>query len=86
MTHKGFISVASAKSIAFCSQNPWLINKSIQQNILGQSLFDAPWYAEVVRACAVVEDFKTYPAGDRTPVGSRGITLSGGQKQRVVSI
>jgi len=72
--------------MAFCAQTPWLVNKSIQQNILGQSLFDATWYTEVVRACALVEDFGSYPAGDRTLVGSKGITLSGGQKQRIVRL
>lgn len=84
ITHKGFLKVASTDSIAFCAQTPWLINKSIQQNILGTSSFDGPWYAEVLRACALLEDLVNYPLGDRTLVGSKGITLSGGQKQRIV--
>lgn len=84
ITHKGFLSVALKDSIAFCAQTPWLINKSIQQNILGMSLFDGPWYAEVLQACALLEDLRNYTAGDRTLVGSKGITLSGGQKQRIV--
>jgi hypothetical protein len=85
ITHKGFLSVTSNESVAYCAQTPWLINRSIQENILGSSLFDATWYAKVVRGCALVEDFKTYPAGDGTVIGSQGITLSGGQKQRIVS-
>ena len=84
ITHKGFLTLALPDSMSFCGQTPWLVNKSIQQNILGQSLFDAPWYSEVVRACALVEDLRSYSAGDRTLVGSKGITLSGGQKQRIV--
>jgi ATP-binding cassette subfamily C (CFTR/MRP) protein 1 len=86
ITHKGFLSVASADSIAFCAQTPWLINKSIQQNILGTSSFDGMWYGEVVKACALIEDLSNYPAGDRTLIGSKGITLSGGQKQRIVGL
>lgn len=85
ITHNGFLSVALNDSIAFCAQTPWLVNKSFQQNILGTSVFDGPWYAEVLKACALLEDLRNYPAGDRTLVGSKGITLSGGQKQRIVS-
>ncbi|KAH8596005.1 P-loop containing nucleoside triphosphate hydrolase protein [Bisporella sp. PMI_857] len=83
ITHKGFMSVVSPNSMAFCAQTPWLINKSIQQNILGTSPFDGAWYGEVVRACALVEDLSGYASGDRTLVGSKGMTLSGGQKQRI---
>ncbi|KFY10023.1 hypothetical protein V492_05242 [Pseudogymnoascus sp. VKM F-4246] len=83
VTHKGFITMGSIDSIAFCAQTPWLVNKSIQKNILGTSLFDGPWYRKVLSACALFEDLKNYPAGDRTLVGSKGITLSGGQKQRI---
>ncbi|OBT89356.1 hypothetical protein VE02_01426 [Pseudogymnoascus sp. 03VT05] len=83
VTHKGFITMGSIDSIAFCAQTPWLVNKSIQKNILGTSLFNGPWYRKVLTACALFEDLKNYPAGDRTLVGSKGITLSGGQKQRI---
>ncbi len=39
----------------------------------------------VVRACQLDEDFRQFPKGDDSIIGSRGISLSGGQKQRVVS-
>lgn len=84
VTHKGFLTIASSTSIAYCAQTPWLTNKTIQENILGNSLFDAEWYSRVIRACAILEDLRNYAAGDRTVVGSKGITLSGGQKQRIV--
>lgn len=75
---------ADASSIAYCSQSPFLINKSIRENILGISAFDAPWYAEVVHACCLQEDLESFPEQDKTQVGSKGISLSGGQKQRIV--
>jgi ATP-binding cassette subfamily C (CFTR/MRP) protein 1 len=84
-TQKGFLNVSSVESMAYCAQTPWLINKSIQENILGVSVFDEPWYKEVLSSCALFEDLKYLPAGDKTLVGSRGVTLSGGQKQRIVS-
>jgi ABC-type multidrug transport system fused ATPase/permease subunit len=74
--------------LAFCEQTPWLTNSTIRENILGENTslaFDAEWYRIVVRACALDLDFKTMPAGDETPVGSKGSKLSGGQKQRIVS-
>jgi ATP-binding cassette subfamily C (CFTR/MRP) protein 1 len=83
--HKGFISVAAVGGIAYCAQTPWLVNKTIQENILGSSLFDSQWYTKVLKGAALLDDLKNFPAGDRTLVGSQGIILSGGQKQRIVS-
>lgn len=82
---QGFVYV-STKETAFCDQTPWLINGSVQKNILGFSNFEGPWYNAVVHACGLEEDFATFPRGDQSLVGSKGITLSGGQKQRLVSI
>lgn len=82
---QGFVYV-SQKEIAFCDQTPWLINASLQKNIIAFSDFDGPWYNSVVHACGLEEDLKTFPNGDHSLIGSKGITLSGGQKQRVVSL
>ncbi|RDW82953.1 hypothetical protein BP5796_04444 [Coleophoma crateriformis] len=79
---EGFVYVAS-KEVAFCDQTPWLKNGTVQKNILGFSNFDAPWYSDVVHACGLKEDLDTFPKGDQSLVGSKGITLSGGQKQRM---
>jgi ATP-binding cassette subfamily C (CFTR/MRP) protein 1 len=75
-----------SRTAAFCDQTAWLRNGSVQQNILGYSLWDADWYAAVVKACALEQDLARLPLGDQTVVGSEGIALSGGQIQRVVSI
>ncbi|KAK6532681.1 hypothetical protein TWF281_006860 [Arthrobotrys megalospora] len=82
--HEGFVNIHGPfDSIAYCAQTPWLVNKSIRDNIVGMSLFDVDWYKEVVRCCALLEDLKLYDKGDKTLVGSKGVTLSGGQKQRI---
>lgn len=80
---QGFVYVSTTE-VAFCDQTPWLVNGSIQKNILGFSNFDGPWYNAVVHACGLEEDLATFPIGDQSLVGSKGITLSGGQKQRLV--
>ncbi|KAG0646471.1 abc multidrug transporter B [Hyphodiscus hymeniophilus] len=78
----GFV-YSSFPSTAYVDQTPWIQNGTIQQNILGISAFDDPWYRQVVRACALEQDISMMPKGHATPVGSAGISLSGGQKQRL---
>ncbi|KAI2791871.1 ABC transporter atnG [Penicillium oxalicum] len=69
--------------IAYCAQVPWLTNRSMQDNILGESLFDLAWYNTVVQACALEKDILDLPNRDQGLLGSGGATLSGGQRQRV---
>jgi ABC-type bacteriocin/lantibiotic exporter with double-glycine peptidase domain len=80
---EGFVYVSTIE-VAFCDQTPWLINGSVQKNILGFSNFDGPFYSAVLHACGLEDDVATFPMGDQSLVGSKGITLSGGQKQRLV--
>lgn len=69
--------------VGFCDQAAFLSNGSIRDNIIGFSAFDRERYAEVIEATALRFDLAALPQGDRTNIGSDGITLSGGQKQRV---
>jgi len=71
---------------AYCDQTTWLQNDTIRKNIIGFSNLDPDWYATVIYATALDEDFGSMLLGDQTLVGSNAITLSGGQKQRVVSV
>lgn len=72
----GFIYISNME-IAFCDQTPWLINGTIQHNILGFDNFDSAWYGAVVHACELEEDLSILPLGDKSLIGSKGITLSG---------
>ncbi|EFR04178.1 canalicular multispecific organic anion transporter 1 [Nannizzia gypsea CBS 118893] len=74
---------ASTKDIGFCCQTPHLTNGTIQQNIIGCSVFQPSWYNTVVEACALMADINTMSNGHETMVGSDGINLSGGQKQKI---
>jgi ATP-binding cassette subfamily C (CFTR/MRP) protein 1 len=80
---EGFVYVSTIE-VALCDQTPWLVNGSVQKNILGFSNFDGPFYTAVLHACGLEDDIATFPMGDQSLVGSKGITLSGGQKQRLV--
>jgi ATP-binding cassette subfamily C (CFTR/MRP) protein 1 len=74
----------SSTEVAFCDQTPWLVNGTVQKNILGYSNFDGLWYNSVIHACGLEEDISNLPLGDQSLIGSKGIMLSGGQKQRIV--
>ncbi|KAF8849622.1 putative multidrug resistance protein MDR [Acephala macrosclerotiorum] len=73
----------SRGSIAYCDQTAWLRNLSVRDNIVGQSEFDQDWFTSVINACSLQQDTASFSKGDKTLVGSGGISLSGGQKQRV---
>lgn len=80
----GTITVAS-RSIAYCSQVPWIVNDTIQSNILGTRPYNAGLYNRTIHICALDVDLARLPDRDQTMAGSQGCNLSGGQKQRVVS-
>ena len=71
--------------IAYCSQETWLSNTTIRENILFGYDFDCAWYEVVLHACSLDQDIIKFGLGDKTMVGSGGLNLSGGQKQRIVS-
>ncbi|KAK6614847.1 multidrug resistance-associated protein 1 [Botrytis cinerea] len=59
---KGFIYAKTART-AYVEQSPWIQNGTIQDNILGPTTFDSPWYDQVVRACALEHDIAILPNG-----------------------
>jgi ABC-type nitrate/sulfonate/bicarbonate transport system ATPase subunit len=69
--------------VAYASQQSWLQNLSLRDNILFGAPFDEERYNLVVKDCALERDFTLFDAGDATEVGEKGLTLSGGQKARV---
>ena len=70
-------------SIAYAAQQPWVMNASVRENITFGHRWDPSFYQQTIEACALVDDFKILPDGDKTEVGERGISLSGGQKARL---
>ncbi|KAJ2363576.1 hypothetical protein IW150_006699, partial [Coemansia sp. RSA 2607] len=70
-------------SIAYVPQQPWIINATLQDNILFGHELDPEFYDKVIEACALKPDLEMLPAGDMTEIGEKGINLSGGQKARL---
>ncbi|XP_024938073.1 multidrug resistance-associated protein 5 isoform X5 [Cephus cinctus] len=70
-------------SCAFVSQEAWIINATLRENILFGEPFESTRYYKALLACSLGQDLNMLPGGDQTEIGERGINLSGGQKQRV---
>uniref|UniRef100_A0A4W2EDZ4 Multidrug resistance-associated protein 4-like n=1 Tax=Bos indicus x Bos taurus TaxID=30522 RepID=A0A4W2EDZ4_BOBOX len=69
--------------ITYVSQQPWVFSGTVRSNILFGKKYEEDRYEEVIKACALGEDFKLLEDGDETVIGDRGTPLSEGQKARV---
>ena len=69
--------------MAYCAQEPFIVNATLRDNILFGRPFEPGFYAEVVAAAALLPDLQLLPAGDLTEIGELGINLSGGQRARI---
>ncbi|PAA59379.1 hypothetical protein BOX15_Mlig000262g4 [Macrostomum lignano] len=70
-------------SLAYVSQEPFIQNLSLRDNVLFNSPMHENLYRQVIDCCALERDLEILQAGDMTEIGEKGITLSGGQKARV---
>ncbi|NWI49203.1 MRP1 protein, partial [Calyptomena viridis] len=68
---------------AYVPQQAWVLNASVEDNILFGKEMDETWFNRVIDACALHPDLESFPAGQKSEIGEKGINLSGGQKQRV---
>ncbi|KAF9560868.1 P-loop containing nucleoside triphosphate hydrolase protein [Agrocybe pediades] len=90
----GGFSLPRNGGVAYATQESWIENRTIRDNILFGSLYDEERYRKVVYQCSLNLDLDLFEAGDMTEVGERGLTLSketyvrrmiisGGQKARI---
>ncbi|KAJ1821802.1 ABC transporter C member 13 [Coemansia sp. RSA 2675] len=59
------------------------MNDTMRANILFGRNFDEEYYWKVIHACALTQDIESWPDGDLTMIGERGINISGGQRARL---
>eukprot|EP01113_Clastostelium_recurvatum_P019276 TRINITY_DN2274_c2_g1_i3.p1 TRINITY_DN2274_c2_g1~~TRINITY_DN2274_c2_g1_i3.p1 ORF type:complete len:1681 (-),score=300.18 TRINITY_DN2274_c2_g1_i3:61-5103(-) len=69
--------------VAYVSQQSWIQNATVRENILFGEDFNEVKYNRIVNACQLLSDFQQLPQGDLTEIGERGVNVSGGQKQRI---
>ena len=56
-------------TLAYVSQQAWIFNATIRENILVGSPFEREKYENVIKACSLETDIKTFPEGDLTEIG-----------------
>ncbi|KAI8175262.1 ABC transporter atnG [Colletotrichum sp. SAR 10_66] len=67
----------------YCGQSAWIPNATVRDIVIGHCAFEDAWYKRVIAACALEQDIASWPNGDRTVAGTKGISMSGGQKHRL---
>ena len=67
----------------YISQSPWILNRSILENIIMDELFDEARLKEAIRIAQLDTDIEKMLEGVSKNAGKRGERLSGGQKARV---
>ncbi|GMF17174.1 unnamed protein product [Phytophthora lilii] len=70
-------------SVAYVSQQPFIQNATVRENICFGLPFNEAKYAEALRVSTMQKDLAVLPGGDMTEIGEKGINLSGGQRTRV---
>ena len=74
------------KNIGFVSQNIFLLDSSVRENIafgVDDNEIDENKLMNAIKQASLEELLKSLPNGIQTEVGERGIQLSGGQVQRI---
>ncbi|GLA25135.1 hypothetical protein AnigIFM63326_001749 [Aspergillus niger] len=79
----GYSYVRPHLRMAYCAQEPWLLNDTIRNNILGGRAMDSGWYQQVLEAVHLLPDLDSLSERDSTIIGHGGSRLSGGQRQRI---
>ena len=57
--------------VAYASQQPWIRNLTVRENITFGKRMDAGKYQSAIEACQLEPDFEMLPAGDETEVGEQ---------------
>lgn len=65
--------------ISIATQEPWILQGTVRDNITFGKQFDMRKYKYVIRFCGLEEDLRQFPESDLTYIGEKGETISGGQ-------
>ncbi|KRW98226.1 P-loop containing nucleoside triphosphate hydrolase [Pseudocohnilembus persalinus] len=71
------------QSISYVSQNNWLMNKSIKDNILFFSTYNKEKYEKIIKITQLEKEIQQLEGQDDYIIGPSCQGLSGGQQQRV---
>ncbi|EKU22908.1 multidrug resistance-associated protein 4, partial [Nannochloropsis gaditana CCMP526] len=65
-------------SIAYASQEPWILTGSVRENILMGRPYEKEKYIAVLKAACLETDLTQWEHADYTVIGDRGLNMSGG--------
>ena len=71
------------EKISYCSQDKFILDKTIRENILFGNKLEKEKYLSVLADCQLIEDIINFKEKDLKECKINGIQLSGGQKSRV---
>lgn len=69
--------------VALVPQQAWIISDTLKNNILLGRPYNESKFKEVIKASALEVDLDSFPNGEFTLIGNKGLNLSGGQKARI---
>lgn len=67
-------SLPRSLGVSYASQQSWLLNETLRENILFGSSYNEQRYKKVVSQCALERDFTLFEAGDMTEVGGSSLS------------
>ena len=70
-------------SLSLVSQQPWIQNATVKNNILFGKPFNKRAYMQAIQYACLKDDLLQFQDGDETMIGEKGATLSGGQRLRI---
>lgn len=70
-------------SIIYLGQKPWILNKSIKDNIILSKPFVEEDFRKALKAAQMLEEVEAMPLKEDTSAGKKGEKLSGGQRWRL---
>lgn len=79
----GQIYIPSDWKKAFVSQEAFIVNSTLKENILFGQMASSEQINNAIQLCSLATDLQILPKGLDTEIGEKGVNLSGGQKQRV---
>lgn len=69
-------SVEYRGSVAYATQQPWLTNDTVKNNIIFYDEYDEERYANAVSSCQLLSDFEQFVAGTKIPILFRSCVLN----------
>ena len=70
-------------SIAYTSQNPFIKNDTIRNNIIFFNEYNEEKYNKIIKLCELEKDIKNFSKNSFTLLNEKGNNISGGQKSRI---